>query len=56
MVLLKSCQKVEELSKVEKPQRPEKSQRSSVRRNVYRSTNPPSIHRYEELELTLELQ
>ena len=29
-------------------------QRPSVRRNVYRSTDPPSI-RYEELELPLEL-
>ena len=38
--------------KVEKPQRLEKSQRLSVRRNVYRSTNPPSI-RYEELELPI---
>ena len=37
------------VKKSEKPQRPEKSQRSSVRRNVYRSTDPPSI-RYEELE------
>ena len=49
----KSCQKVEELSKVEKPQRPEKSQKSSVRRNIYRNTNPPSI-RYKELKLPLE--
>ena len=32
--------------KFEKPQRPEKLQRSSVRKNVYQSTNPP------ELELT----
>ena len=30
-------------------------QRSSVRRNVYRSTDPPSI-RYKELELPLELR
>ena len=37
------------VKKSEKPQRPEKLQRSSVRRNVYRSTDPPSI-RYEELE------
>ena len=29
-------------------------QRPSVRRNVYRSTDPPSI-RYDELELPLEL-
>ena len=42
------------IKKSEKPQRPEKLQRSSVRRNVYRSTDPPSI-RYEELELPLEL-
>ena len=42
------------VKKSEKPQRPEKLQRSSVRRNVYRSTDPPSI-RYEELELPLEL-
>ena len=41
-------------SKVYKSQKPEKSQRSSVRRNVYQSTDPPSI-RYEELELPLEL-
>ena len=41
------------IKKSEKPQRPEKLQRSSVRRNVYRSTDPPSI-RYEELELPLE--
>ena len=50
----KSRQKVEKLSKVEKPQRPKKLQRLSVRRNVYQSTNPPSIG-YEELELPLEL-
>ena len=43
----KSCQKVE------KPQRLEKSQRLSVQRNVYRSTDPPSI-RYEELELLIK--
>ena len=39
----KSRQKVKESSKVEKSQRPKKLQRSSVRRNVYRSTDPPSI-------------
>ena len=39
--------------KSEKPQKPEKLQRSSVWRNVYQSTDPPSI-RYKELELTLE--
>ena len=43
VVDLSKCQKVEESSKVEKPQRPKKLQRSSVRRNVYRSTDPPSI-------------
>ena len=31
------------IKKSEKPQRPEKLQRSSVRKNVYRSTNLPSI-------------
>ena len=41
------------VKKSEKSQRPERLQRSSVRRNVYRSTDPPSI-RYEELELPLE--
>ena len=40
---LKSRQKVEESSKSpKKPQRPEKLQRSSIWRNVYRNTNPPS--------------
>ena len=42
------------VKKSEKSQRPERLQRSLVWRNVYRSTNPPSI-RYEELELPLEL-
>ena len=41
------------VKKSEKPQRPEKLQRSSIRRNVYRSIDPPS--RYKELELPLEL-
>ena len=40
------------VKKSEKPQRLEKLQRSSVRRNVYRDTDPPSI---EELELPLKL-
>ena len=31
-------------------------QRSLVRRNVYRSTNPSLVHRYKELELTTELR
>ena len=48
VVLLKNHQKIEESSKVEKPQKPKKLQRSSVRRNVYRSTDPPSIW-YKEL-------
>ena len=39
----KSRPKVEELSKVEKPQKPEESQRSSVQENVYLSTSPPSM-------------
>ena len=51
----KSRPKVEELSKVEKPQKPEKLQRSSVRKNVYQSPDPPSVHRYEEFELMSEL-
>ena len=42
------------VKKSEKPQRPEKLQRSSVRRNVYQSTDPPSIGN-EELELLLQL-
>ena len=47
-------QKVEELSKSPKSLKGLKNlQRPSVRRNVYRSTDPPSI-RYEELELPLE--
>ena len=46
---LKSCQKVKELSKVEKFQRP---QRSLVQKNVYQSTNPLLI-RYKELEVWL---
>ena len=50
----KNHQKFEELLKVEKPQRPKRLQRSSVWRNVYQSTNLPSI-RYKELELSLEL-
>ena len=41
------------VKKSEKPQRPEKLQRSSVRRNVYGSTDPPS--RYKKLKLPLEL-
>ena len=41
------------VKKSEKPQRPEKLQISSVRKNVYQSTDPPS--RYKELELPLEL-
>ena len=51
----KSCQKVKESSKSPKNLKGLKNlQRPSVRRNVYRSTDPPSI-RYEELELPLEL-
>ena len=50
----KNHQKVKESLKVKKSQRPERSQRSSVWRNVYRSTDSPSI-KYEELELLLEL-
>ena len=54
VVLLASRSKSRRIvKKSEKPQRPEESQRSSVRRNVYRSTDSPSI-RYEELELPLE--
>ena len=50
----KSRQKVEELSKSPKSFKGlENLQRSSVRRNVYRSTGPWSV-RYEELELPLE--
>ena len=56
VVLLKSCQKVEELSKVKKPQRPEKSQRLLVWKIVYQSNNPPSIHRYKKFEFISELQ
>ena len=41
------------VKKSEKPQRPEKLQRSSVWKNVYQSTNLPSI-RYKELELPLQ--
>ena len=39
----KSWPKVEELSKVEKPQKPKESQRSSVWENVYQSTGFPSM-------------
>ena len=47
----KNRQKVEESSKSPKSLKGLKNlQRASVRRNVYRSTDPPSI-RYEELEL-----
>ena len=41
------------VKKSEKLQRPKKLQKSLVRRNVYRSTNLPSI-RYKELKLPLE--
>ena len=40
------------VKKSEKPHRPKKLQRSSVWKNVYRNTNPPSIW-YKELELPL---
>ena len=50
----KNHQKVKKSLKVEKSQRPERLQRSSVWRNVYQSTDPPSI-RYKKLELSLEL-
>ena len=49
-----SCQKLKNRQKSEKPQRPENLQRSSVWRNVYQSTDPPSIG-YKEFELPLEL-
>ena len=42
------------VKKVEKLQRPKKLQRSLVRRNFYRNTDPPSIGN-EEFELPLEL-
>ena len=41
--LTKSCQKVEESSKVEKLQKHEELQRSSVRGNVYQSIGSPSM-------------
>ena len=51
----KSCQKVEELSKSPKSFKGLKNlQRLLVRRNVYQSTDPPSIGN-EELELPLQL-
>ena len=51
----KSRQKVEESSKSPKSLKGLKNlQRPSVRRNVYRSTDPPSIEN-EELELPLQL-
>ena len=43
----KSCQKLKSFKGLENLQKP------SVRRNVYRSTSPPSI-RYKQLELLLE--
>ena len=50
----KSCQKVEESSKSPKSRKGLKNlQRPSVRKNIYQSTNPPSIG-YEELNLPLK--
>ena len=55
VVLLVSRSKSRRIvKKSERPPRPEKLQRSSVWKNVYRSTNPPSIGN-EELELPLKL-
>ena len=55
VVLLVSQSKSRRIvKKSEKPQRPEKLQRSLVWRNIYRSTNHPSIV-YKKLELPLEL-
>ena len=54
VVLLASWSKSRKIvKKSEKPQRPEKLRRSSVWKNVYQSTDFPSI-RYEELKLPLE--
>ena len=51
----KSCQKVEKLSKSPKGLKGLKNlQRTSIRKNVYRSTDLPSIGN-EELELPLQL-
>lgn len=45
---------VKKFSKVEKPPKTEKLQRSLVWKNIYWSTNPPSIE-YKEFELPLEV-
>ena len=51
-----SCQKVEESSKGLKSLKGQKNlQGPLVRRNVYQSTDPLSVHKYEKLELTSEL-
>ena len=52
-----SRRKIEESSKSPKNLKGlKKLCRPPIRRNVYRSTDPPSVHRYEELELTSELR
>ena len=54
--LSKSHQKVEKLSKSPKSLKGLNNlQRPLVWKNVYQSTDPPSVYRYKELKLTSEL-